>query len=208
MARSNVSVANMALQKLGAARVVSLTEDTTNARNVNACFDEIVKQELRAHLWNFAILRVVLAPSATTPITSPDQPYNYAFPLPADCLRILPPARYNLDWQIESIDSVPAIYTNDGTSLPIRYVAYVSDTNRWDALFAECVSCRIAVQCCEAITQSNTKQEKCEREYVFALSRARKANAFENVSGEQPEDSWSEVRRAGSLGTRNWLVGG
>ena len=208
MARNQVSVSNMALQKLGAARIVSMTEDSVNARHVNACFEEVVKQELRDHSWNFSILRAVLAPSATTPTANVDLSFNYAFPLPTGCLRILPPSRRNLDWQIESIDNVSAIFSNDGTSIDLRYVAYIEDPTRWDALFAEAVSCRIAVQLCEAITQSNTKQEKCEREYVFAIRRAKRANAFENVSAEEPEDNWIAVRRPGALGSRNWLVGG
>ena len=100
MARSNVSVSNTALQKLGAERIVSLTQDHPNARHINACFEEIVKQELRDRPWGFAIKRVVLAPSATTTITNPDMPFNNAFPLPNGCLRVLPPSRENLDWQI------------------------------------------------------------------------------------------------------------
>ena len=208
MARSEVSVANLALQKLGAERIVSLTQDHPNARSINACFEETVKQELRDRAWGFAIKRVVLAPSSTTTITNPDMPFNNAFPLPNGCLRVLPPSRENLDWQIESIDNVAAIYTNDGTSLPIRYVDYVADPTRWDALFAEVIACRIAVQCCEDITQSNTKQEKVERELKFALARARKTNAFESALVDEPEDVWSSCRRAGALGSRNWLVGG
>jgi hypothetical protein len=198
----------MALQKLGAQRIVDLADDNPNARHINTCFEEVVKHELRAHAWNFSILRTVLAPTATPIVANPDLPFNNAFPLPADCLRILPPSRINVDWQIEQIDGVSAIFTNDGTSLSIRYVSYVINPNVWDALFAEAVACKIAVQVCEAITQSNTKQEKAEREYVFAIRRARQINAFENPTPDEPEDMWVNVRHAGALGTRNWLVGG
>ena len=206
MARSNVSVANMALRKLGAARIVSLTDNNVNARTINDIFDEAVKQELRDHAWNFAIQRVILAPSSTTPVVNNDMAYTYAFPLPPDALRVLKPSRYQLDWTIESVDSVSCILTNDGNSISLRYVAYVADPNRWDALFAEVIACRLAVECCEQINQSNTKQEKCERQLNLAWARARRTNAFERIRDVEPEDSWVEVRRAGVQGDRNWLV--
>ena len=58
---SEVDIANRALQKLGAESIVSLTQDSENARACNLCYEPIRDAELRAHPWNFAIKRASLA---------------------------------------------------------------------------------------------------------------------------------------------------
>lgn len=191
MAVSDVSIANLALQKLGATRITSLTEDSRNARSVNACYEHLRDKELRAHKWNFAIKRTTLAPSAT----DPDFDYDYAFPLPSDCLRLLPPSRHALDWKIESHDGSPAILTNDGDTLEILYVARITDPTQFDECFIEMLACKIADHCCEEITQSNAKQANIREQYRDARREARQMNAFENISDEPPEDPWLAARR-------------
>ena len=83
MAISDVAIANLALQKLGSGHITSLSQDDPSARAVNACYEQIRDMELRKHPWNFARKRTTLAPDATTPSFD----FDYAFPLPSDCLR-------------------------------------------------------------------------------------------------------------------------
>ena len=49
---SKVEIANRALQKLGAKRIASLSEDSRNARAINAAYDTLREAELRAHTWS------------------------------------------------------------------------------------------------------------------------------------------------------------
>ncbi|MES2348488.1 MAG: hypothetical protein V4641_13075 [Pseudomonadota bacterium] len=183
---SEVSICNQALQKLGASRITSLTEDSRNARAVNACYVEMRDAELRAHPWNFGRKRVVLSPDSTAPVFD----YGYAFTLPTDCLRPLPPARTGLDWQIEG----GKILTNDGTTINLRYVRRVADPNEMDPCFRDMVACRIAAQVCEEITQSNTKLESIQAAYKMSKLEAKRANAFEQNSDDPPDDTWITAR--------------
>jgi len=64
---SAVGVANIALSKIGAQRIVSMTEATENARLLNAIYGTIRDEVLRAHPWNFAIKRIAPALYAYTP---------------------------------------------------------------------------------------------------------------------------------------------
>lgn len=190
MAVSDVAIANLALQKLGAARITSLTEDSRNARSVNACYTFMRDRELRAHKWNFAIKRTTLAPDAT----EPDFEYGYAFPIPSDCLRLLPPARNDLDWKIESHQSYPSILTNDGDTLEIIYIARIEDPSQFDSLFVDAFACKLAWHLCEEITQSNSKKADALSEYTLSMRDAKRMNAFENISEEPPEDTWLTAR--------------
>ena len=196
---SQTRVANHALQKLGAQLITSMDEDTREARTVKACYSILRDRELRAHSWNFSIKRVALAPSATVPAFG----FAKAFPLPADCLRILPSARH-VDWTIENINGVSHILTNEGTVIYLRYVARITDEAAFDELFVDMLACKIAWHCCETITQSNQKKADVMAEYKEARAEARRINAFEQASPQEPEPPWLVARRAGS-GEQNWL---
>ena len=106
---SEVGICNLALQKLGAESISSLTEDSRNARAVNACYAEMRDAEISAHPWSFARTRATLTASATTP----DFEFTYQFTLPVGALRLQLPRQAGLDWELEG----GAILTNDGTPL-------------------------------------------------------------------------------------------
>ena len=200
MAISEVAIANLALQKLGAARIVSLTEDSRNARTINSCYEFMRDRELRANAWNFAIKRASLAASSTAPTFD----FDRAFPVPADFLRLLPPPILYLDWTIENHLGSPAILTNDTAPLEIRYIARITDPTKFDTIFIDMLACKIAWHCCEEITQSNTKKAEIQKEYTDSKNDAKKINAFEKIEEPGPEDPWVAARM---VGLRNWLNG-
>ncbi len=187
---SNVGIANRALQLLGAKRIVSLTEDSRNARSINSCFEAIKLAELRKHPWSFAIKRASLAASATAPLFG----RSTSYPLPADFVRLLPPdneLNFNtLDWQIEGKN----IITNDTAPLEIRYIYDVTDPNEMDSLFREVFAAKLAEVTCEEITQSNAKQATAQASYKDIIAEAKRMNAIEKTSENPPEDSWVTVR--------------
>lgn len=188
---SEVGICNRALQKLGAKRITSLTEDTANARSCNVAYESIRDAELRAHPWVFSIERAELAADSSTPAWGRAN----SFQLPSDFLMIAndyPESNDNAkDWVIEG----QKILTNDSDPLYIRYVKRVTDTAVMDALFVEALSARLALELCEEITQSNSKKESLRADYDLAIKTARKRNAFSNVSAVPPDDEWITVRR-------------
>ena len=187
---SEVQIANRALQILGAKRITSLTEDSRNARAVNACYETLRDAELRAHPWAFAITRASLAASATAPAFHKER----AFPLPSDCLRLLAPdpdyVVNSQDWIVEGRE----ILTNDAAPLKIRYVKRVTDPNEMDTLFRETLSARMAVEMAEEITQSNSKKQDAQAMYMTKIAEARRVNAIEQIAAKPPEDKWVTVR--------------
>lgn len=187
---SVVEICNRALQKLGAKRITSLTQDTPNARACNVAYEVLKKAELRSHPWNFAIKRAELAADATDPSWGRSK----AFTLPEDFLRLLDDYPEDLsnskDWQIEG----KKIITDDSAPLYIRYIYDVTDPNEFDALFCEALSSRIAMEICEELTQSNSKIATMEGMYIKTIREARRINAIENVAAKPPEDEWVTVR--------------
>jgi len=189
------TVCNRALQLLGAKRVVTLTEDSENARACNLAYDEVRRAELRAHTWSFAVKRASLAAKVPVPIFG----RTNAFPLPADWLRLLPKdPRENIDepdWQIEGQE----ILTDDDAPLEIRYIFDIEDVNAMDALFRETLSAAIAMNISEDVTHSNSKVDRAAESYKVSIARAKRTNAIERVSAVAPQDTWLEVRRASAV---------
>ena len=187
---SKVDIANRALQKLGARRIVSLDEDSVNARAVKACFESVKEAELEEHPWSFAIKRAQLAASSTSPLFTKAN----SFPLPSDFLRLLDPDpedNFNtIDWQIEGRN----IVTNEAAALEIRYIYNVTDPNEMTPLFREALSMRIAFELSEELTQSNTKEKNARAAYESALLKAKRTNAMQRRPQEPALDEWQTVR--------------
>lgn len=186
MSQTVIDCCNSALQRVGAATIMSLADNSPEARACAIAYDSNRRDELRRHSWSFAVQRAVLAPDATAPAFD----YLYQFTLPTDCLRVLRPATYDLDWKIEG----RKLLTNDGAVLYLRYLADITDATQWDASFYNVIAAALAIDICERLTQSNTKKQQLIAEYNDAVKMARRVNAFEVGPADAPDSSWLQAR--------------
>ena len=197
---SSADIANSALTKLGEARIMSLTDNVKPAREINAIFTLRRDTLLRAHNWNFAMTRA----SLPALVDAPAWGYAYAYQLPSDCLRMV---QVNDYWIIPGYadflggpDDEPfkiedgKIVTDYGSPLKVRYVKRVSNSGDFDTTFIELFAYDLAYECCEAITQSNTKKEGLRIGYLASLRAAVRANAIELPPSAIPDDSWIASR--------------
>jgi len=192
MAVSNTSIANRALQLLGARRIESLAEDSTNAKAMNAAFEPLRKALLRKHQWNFATKRASIAADSTETLY---EGLN-RFRLPDDFLALrrrqtTATRTDRQDWQIEG----NFIVTSDSAPLEIRYTYDVTDPAQFDSLFTELLAVELALAVVDTITGSNVKRQTLVFFRDDLLFSARKANAFESDPGEPPEDDWVKSMR-------------
>lgn len=185
---SETSISNRALQKLGAARITSLSESSSEARACNAVYEILRDAELRAHPWNFATARAQLSADSIPPAFGKANSFN----LPVDCLKVREDDvnTLNKDWLIEG----RKILTDEGGPLNLRYTKKVEDVSLMDPLFQEVLSCRMAIEMCEELTQSNSKKESLKDDYKNAVREARRSNAIERIAQQPPEDEWVTVR--------------
>jgi len=176
---------------MGAKRIVSLSENSRNARSMNVAYTSVRDDLLRSHPWSCAIKRVQLAADPA----EPDFTFARKFELPSDWLRMLPrdpSVNYNdTDWTIEE----RWVLTNDSAPLEIRYIFRLVDPTKMDSSFREALSARLAVETCEEITQSNTKYQLLASWYKNAIASARRTNAIEKFVPAQPtDDTWITAR--------------
>jgi len=192
---SQVEIANRALTKLGAARIISFGDDNKQARAVQSMFTIVRDAELRAHLWSFAVKRASLAALTSTP----DWGFDYEYELPSDCLRLI---QVNDTYQGPDLsdyrNSSTAEYMLEGgkilanyvAPLKIRYIRREEDTAQWDSTFVEAFACRLAAEMAEDLTQSNQKKDAAWKEYQQAISIAIRSGAVEQQPQDMPDDSW------------------
>lgn len=186
---SKVGIANGALQKLGAKRIESLTQDHPNARSMNAAYDGVRDALLREYPWSFAIKRESIAADADGPTWGDWNRYS----LPNDFICLLRDDESGLavDWRIEGL----YILSADASPLQIRYIAKIDDPNYYDALFSEALSISLAVETCEEITQSTSKKAGLMKNLDDTLAKARMLGAIEKPAQDFNEDEWVSARR-------------
>jgi hypothetical protein len=189
---SEVGICNLALQRVGAKRIASLTEDSKNARECNTAYESVRDKELRKFVWKFAKKRAALAPNAT----APDFDYSYKFELPSDFIRLV--SAKAADGDTDEIDDYVIegkyLLTSDTDTLYLVYVSRVTDPNKFDTLFIETLYHALALQVGEAITQSNSKMDRIKEDYKDALAEAKRTGSIEEPSKKAPADSWVLVR--------------
>lgn len=191
---SQVEICNQALTKAGAARIVSLLDDTESARVLSAIYNVKLEAELAAQPWTFAIKRAQIPASSTAPVFG----WGYQYPLPADYLAMVEVGEnytfYDTDagalFQIEGSEAGTVIATDQGSPLNIRYVRKVTTPGLYPALFVEAFACRLAAEICERITQNLSKRQLAWDERKQAIREARRVNAIEQPPRQVPPSSW------------------
>lgn len=192
---SQVEIANRALTKLGAARIISFDDDNKQARAIKSMFAMLRDAEMRSYLWSFTIRRTSLAALSSTPSWG----FKYEYQLPSDCLKVIQVNDYYTGPSMGDYRNQPTaefaiegkkILTDFVAPLKIKYCARVEDTTQWGDAFVEAFACKLAYELAEDLTQSNTKKESVGNDYQRAISLAIRANAIEQPPQDMPDDSW------------------
>lgn len=139
MAYNKVTIANMALQELGAARIVNFTDGSANAGRVSAVWDLALETALTLHPWNFAIKRRAdVAERASAPAWG----FDYAYTYPSDCLHILSIGQDGVELpdvpfqtEIDADTEERIIVTDLKSPIDIKYIYRATDPQRFSPPF-------------------------------------------------------------------------
>ena len=174
---SVVDICNGALNQLGATTILSLTEDSKNARLCNSRFTQVRDAVFRSHPWNCLQTRVELASSTTAPAWG----FSYKYDLPGDCLRLLKILDYDSNYKVEG----RSILSNN-SSMKILYISRVEDPNQYDELLRETLSAALGADIAYAITSNNTTSQNMIVNYQEKLKDARFVDSTEgqNIAQE------------------------
>ena len=197
---SQPEICNLALTKIGEdKRITTIDDDTKPARVLKAVYDMTRDALLRGHRWHFAMTRATMASLVDAPIWG----YDTQFQLPSDFLRLDFVGDFYVGADLSEFrGSEPAIYAIEegkllcdlDDPLNIRYVARLENTGLYDPLFNEMFACKLGMQVCETLTQSNSKMESIAAQYDMALREAKRTNAIERPPTALADDTWITAR--------------
>ena len=173
---SIVGICNGALNQLGATTILSLTEDSKNARLCNSRYTQVRDGLFRTHPWNCLQKRIQIAADSTAPAWG----FKFAYTLPADCLRLLKILDYDSNYKVEG----RKVLSNTET-MKILYVARVIDPNEYDELLRETLSASLSADIAFAVTSNNTTSQNMYQLYQQKLKDARFVDSTEGQNVDQ-----------------------
>ena len=190
MATSETDICNLALSRLGRQLITSLTEGTTAADRCVLHYPLSRDTVLRAHPWNFAVRRVTLALSATTP----NHEFTYQHALPTDCLKVVRTSWDADGLSIEHRIEGRFILCNE-TTVKIEYIARMTDVAQFDELFVDVLAQRLAAEMCMVFTDNQSLTRSLLEVYAAKLDEARGVDAQEGTPREIVDvSSWLVAR--------------
>lgn len=190
-------ICNIGLGRLAASRVSELNPPRTPLeRHCSDGYELWKNSELTKRRWVFALRTLPLVkegPDLAGAVPAFNGGLVYRYPVPEDCLRPLRTGPSSADqWTQEGrylLSSNPA--------LVLKYVGRTKDADLSDE-FVDVLGWRVAKECVEFATQSNTKRADIERLYQDAVTEARKNNAFvlgdERTTGDDEAYDWLTAR--------------
>ena len=180
---SIVGICNGALNQLGATTILSLSEDSKNARLCNSRYTQVRDALFRSHPWNCLQKRVQIAADTTAPAWG----FKNAYTLPADCLRLLKILDYDSNYKVEG----RKILSNT-SSMKILYVARVTDPNEYDELLRETLSASLGADIAFGVTSNN---QTATNMYNLFKEKLRDARFVDSTEGQnvEPDLGMSDV---------------
>ena len=169
---SVVDICNGALNQLGATTILSLTEDSKNARLCNSRYTQVRDALFRSHPWNCLQKRIQIAADTTAPAWG----FSFAYTLPADCLRLLKILDYDSNYKVEG----RKILSNT-SSMKILYVARVTDPNEYDELLRETLSASLGADIAFGVTSNN---QTATNMYNLFKEKLRDARFVDSTEGQ------------------------
>lgn len=190
-----VDICNIALITLGQSTITSLTDGSTEANICNVMYEPMRNEMIRSHPWRRLKKRLEIAAS----VTAPAFVYTYAFPLPADCVRLIDvwAGDYKLEeWELEST----GIVCDESGPLQIRYIRDSDDPGEWDYTMRTAFAYRLGLAIAHKLTQDPVVVQSVARLMDEIEGRARKENAQEGLPVKLGKpDPWDQVRYGGNV---------
>ncbi len=173
MAASEVQICNLALLKVGNLTITALTDSTKEARACNVFYPMMRNELMAAHPWNFAMHRADISAQLAT---APAFQWDYAYTIPADCLRVWELYGTDAEWVVEGGE----LLTNQDEEIYIRYIKLVTETARFSAAFDNCLATRLGAELASKLADdANLRTALLTELYKIHLPEARALNAME-----------------------------
>ncbi len=182
---SPTDICNYALAHVGSKSIIDLHDVSKRAQICKQIYPLFRDEMLRGHPWNFAIKEAVLAELTKKPKFG----FSKCFALPADFLRLVKLGSRYTDYRLEG----GTIHSSSST-IHLKYVQRVEDSERFDASFTLALSYKIAQSLALSLADDNNLHNLMINLYRATVANARSMDAQENPAEEIHVDEWLDSR--------------
>lgn len=187
-------ISNLALDLLDEAPLTSFDTDTGHvARWFRRNFWPAAWSLMRKHPWNFALARASLAADAASPTFGA----QYAYPVPPDCLRVLPLTADGREdartvwYKVEG----QQILADEPPPRPVRYIRRIDNPGLFDAQFVDVLAATLAQKAAHFITGKQSYAQAMGQMAEGLLAEAQMIDALEGAPDDPIDDFWLDARR-------------
>jgi len=207
MTATTVSICNQAISWLGGNRIISLDDETVEARLCKANYDQLLDVVLEAKAWTFAVVRFKPAQLSETP----EYGFSAAFAIPTDILTILQVSGGSVSadgtgpglarksagngeeqrilWQREGQTIVC-----DEQTIYCRGIKRIVDASKFSPGFVQALAARIAREIALPLSQSQTLEDKMVKKYNDALADGGTFDGLQGRSNKVISNALTRVR--------------
>lgn len=185
---SIVGICNLGLIEIGEDPISALTDNRKAAILCNARYDQVRRDLLRSHTWNFARKRAQLAAVTVGPAFE----YVNAYALPNDFLRVVElPDNIEAKWQVEGLQ----LLTDETAPLNLVYIYDCADPTVFDPMFVKALGYAMGEALAWPVAASRDVQAKMGKLKDACIPEARLVGSQENSAREWDEDVWLRSRQ-------------
>jgi hypothetical protein len=184
------TICNYALNKIGVAAVVDLSEGTVNAELCNRFLPNAIQHLLNEYDWNFAKKRVRLTPMAEKPLFG----WKEQFQLPVDMMRIVKVYGTTAD-EVDDRDRVR--YRIEGSKLlcdrkdvEIVYIRRPLTADELPYHFADALAAYMAYLLAPAITSNEQLIALTTQQTQIQVEQAKRIDGGQNYAPEADGEPW------------------
>ncbi len=192
---TEVQICNLALTSVGANTIVSLGDNTNEARLCTIYYPLYRDYLLRLHPWNFAQIRASLAQLSSGPAFG----FDFAYQLPTDSCRVTETDLSVTDeWRVEG---KTLVCNQDAVN--IVYTKLVVDSSQFDNLFTITLGLLLAWKLSKVLTGKQNFTKSLHEEYQEHLNIARTVDGMEGTPAVVYNSELIDVRFANVVEGRN-----
>ena len=185
MALSTTSITNMALDRIGAARITDYeTSSEPMAIKAKTHYEQVRDSLLQSCPWRFAVARATLSEDTTAPSFE----YDNQFILPVDFLGLVELYGSDSDFMLEG----DRLLTDDSTA-KIKYIKKVTDPAKFEPLFVEVLVLALAMRFSMGVSQSPKMHEGIYAELRQTMSRVRQL-VKQQTNTKASHGTWIQAR--------------
>jgi hypothetical protein len=161
MSTTVTNICNRALGRLGDTQILDINDAGTAARACQLHFEGTRDEVLRAHRWNFATTRTILAQNITAPLFG----WDYSYTLPVDFIRALE-VNETEDGEGNPWACEGGNLMTDSESVNLVYIRRETEVVKWDTLFQEAMTLKLAMKLATVLRGSSSQVAELGEEYT------------------------------------------